>query len=136
MTPDAPLDPDSPHLGPEAEEARPTLATHDEAAAPPADPAPKGGFKPYWDGGGNKGKPFGKAGPPPIKGLPPGIFGGKAKAKGKFGAYLLARNENPPERLDRDVAAQRVEESLLFIEASHACEARLTAEAGAADVKV
>ena len=57
-------------------------------------------------------------------------------AKGKFGAYLLARNESPPDRLDRDVAAQRVEESLLFIEASHACEARLAAEATAVDVKV
>ena len=45
-------------------------------------------------------------------------------ARGKFGQYLLQRHAETPDRLDRDVAAQRVEESLLFIEASHACEAR------------
>ena len=53
-------------------------------------------------------------------------------AGGKFGMYLLRRAEAPPERMDRDVAAERVEESLLFIEASHACEARLAAAATAA----
>ena len=41
MTPDAPLDPDSPHLGPEAEEARPTLATPDEAAEAYGVPVPE-----------------------------------------------------------------------------------------------
>jgi len=45
-------------------------------------------------------------------------------AKGKFGAYLTTRHENPPEKVDRDLAASRVEEALLFIEACHACEAR------------
>jgi len=49
-------------------------------------------------------------------------------ARGKFGQYLLARSETPPEAVDRDVAAQRAEEALLFIEAAHACEARLSAE--------
>jgi sulfite reductase (ferredoxin) len=48
-------------------------------------------------------------------------------AKGKFGAYLIDRHQNPPDRIDRAVAAQRVEEAQLFIEASHACEARLVA---------
>ena len=57
-------------------------------------------------------------------------------AKGKFGSYLLARNANPPERLDRDAAAERVEESLLFIEAAHACEARISAEAAPSAVKI
>ncbi len=51
-------------------------------------------------------------------------------ARGKFGQYLLDRAASPPDRLDRDVAAQRVEESLLFIEAAHACEARLSAATG------
>jgi sulfite reductase (ferredoxin) len=55
-------------------------------------------------------------------------------AKGKFGAYILARHENPPERLDRDCAAERVEESLLFIEAAHACEARISAEVSATPI--
>ncbi|MCZ6463123.1 MAG: nitrite/sulfite reductase, partial [Proteobacteria bacterium] len=52
-------------------------------------------------------------------------------ARGKFGMYLLRRSESPPERLDRDVAAERVEESLLFIEAAHSCEARIAAAAPA-----
>ena len=54
-------------------------------------------------------------------------------AKGKFGQYLLDRAAEPPARLDRDVAAQRVEESLLFIEAAHACEARLSAVGSTAE---
>ena len=41
MTPDAPLDPDSPHLDPEAEEARPPLATPDEAAEAYGVPVPE-----------------------------------------------------------------------------------------------
>ena len=48
-------------------------------------------------------------------------------AKGKFGAYLTARHASPPDKVERDLAAARVEESLLFIEASHACEARVSA---------
>lgn len=50
-------------------------------------------------------------------------------AKGKFGSYLLDRFTEEPDRIDRDVAAQRVEEALLFIEATHACEARTSAVA-------
>ncbi|MFP6565405.1 MAG: nitrite/sulfite reductase [Myxococcota bacterium] len=53
-------------------------------------------------------------------------------ARGKFGSYLLDRYASFPDRMDRDVAAQRVEEALLFIEATHACEARTSAEAAAA----
>ncbi len=52
-------------------------------------------------------------------------------AKGKFGQYLLDRHASPPQRMDRGVAAQRVEEAQLFIEAAHGCEARLD-PAGAA----
>ncbi|MEE8476039.1 MAG: nitrite/sulfite reductase [Myxococcota bacterium] len=52
-------------------------------------------------------------------------------ARGKFGQYLLERHERPPEHVDRDVAARLVEESLLFIEAAHTCEARISAAAGA-----
>jgi len=48
-------------------------------------------------------------------------------AKGKFGQYLLDRHASGPGRIDRDSAAGRVEESLLFIEAAHACESRLAA---------
>jgi len=48
-------------------------------------------------------------------------------AKGKFGQYLLDRHASPPARRDRATAAQRIEEAQLFIEACHACEARLTA---------
>ncbi len=43
---------------------------------------------------------------------------------GRFGQYLLDRHAGPPARLDRDAAAQRVEEAQLFIEAAHACETR------------
>ena len=50
-------------------------------------------------------------------------------ARGKFGQYLLDRHAHPPAAVDRDVAAQRVEEALLFIEAAHACEARISAAA-------
>ncbi len=51
-------------------------------------------------------------------------------AKGKFGQYLLERHAEGPGDVDRDAAARRIEEALLFIEASHACEARLAAQAG------
>jgi sulfite reductase (ferredoxin) len=53
-------------------------------------------------------------------------------ARGKFGQYLLDRHAHPPPAVDRDVAAQRVEEALLFIEAAHACEARISAAAAVA----
>jgi len=46
-------------------------------------------------------------------------------AKGQFAQYLLSRHEGPPARMDRDAARTRVEEAQLFIEATHACEARL-----------
>ena len=45
-------------------------------------------------------------------------------AKGTFGRYLLDRQATPPERVTAEMAAQRVEEAQLFIEAAHACEAR------------
>ena len=45
-------------------------------------------------------------------------------AKGTFGRYLLDRHASPPERVTAEIAAQRVEEAQLFIEAAHACEAR------------
>jgi sulfite reductase (ferredoxin) len=50
-------------------------------------------------------------------------------AGGKFGHYLLERHGSPPTAVDSDVASQRIEESLLFIEAAHACEARISAGA-------
>jgi sulfite reductase (ferredoxin) len=50
-------------------------------------------------------------------------------AGGKFGQYLLERHDDPPAAVDRETAARRIEESQLFIEAAHACETRLTAEA-------
>ena len=50
-------------------------------------------------------------------------------AKGKFGQYLLDRHAETPDSIDRDVASRRIEESQLFIEASHACELRLESTA-------
>jgi sulfite reductase (ferredoxin) len=50
-------------------------------------------------------------------------------AKGKFGQYLLDRHAETPDSIDRDVASRRIEESQLFIEASHACELRLESAA-------
>jgi sulfite reductase (ferredoxin) len=52
-------------------------------------------------------------------------------AKGKFASYLIQRHSHPPDRTGRDEAASRVEESQLFIEAAHACEARVAAQAAA-----
>ena len=46
-------------------------------------------------------------------------------AKGKFGKYLINRNENPPVELNNDIVHQHIEQSQLFIEAAHACYARL-----------
>ena len=51
-------------------------------------------------------------------------------ARDKFGRYLLRRHEEGPGRGDRDDAKSRVEEALLFIEAAHACDARVAAAAG------
>jgi sulfite reductase (ferredoxin) len=52
-------------------------------------------------------------------------------AQGKFGQYLLDRHEDPTPSGDPKVAAQRVEEAQLFVEAAHSCEARLAAQATA-----
>jgi sulfite reductase (ferredoxin) len=49
-------------------------------------------------------------------------------ARGKFGQYLLDRHAKQAESVDRDRAARLVEEAQLFIEATHACAGRLTAE--------
>ena len=46
-------------------------------------------------------------------------------AKGKFGKYLIHRNENPPADLNNDLVHRKIEESQLFLEAAHACYARL-----------
>jgi sulfite reductase (ferredoxin) len=46
-------------------------------------------------------------------------------AKGKFARYLLDRHENPPANPSEDSARKLVEEANLFIEACHACDARL-----------
>ena len=46
-------------------------------------------------------------------------------AKGKFGKYLLNRNDNPPTDLNNDLVHRKIEESQLFLEAAHACYARL-----------
>jgi sulfite reductase (ferredoxin) len=55
-------------------------------------------------------------------------------AKGKFGQYLLDRHGAPPDSIDRDVAARRIEESQLFIEAAHACELRMEISAPSVEV--
>ena len=46
-------------------------------------------------------------------------------AKGKFARYLFKRHENPPATLNIDSARQVIEEAQLFIEATHAAEARI-----------
>ena len=58
-------------------------------------------------------------------------------ARGKFGRYLIAKHASPAPTGDHGTASRLVEESQLFIEASHACEARIANEAhdaGGADV--
>ncbi len=52
-------------------------------------------------------------------------------AKGKFAQYLFARHENPPAAPNEDIASQTIQEAQLFIEATHACDARLAAQAQA-----
>lgn len=49
-------------------------------------------------------------------------------AGAKFGRYLLDRHASPPLEVGRDAAAACVEEAQLFIEAAHACEARISTE--------
>ena len=46
-------------------------------------------------------------------------------AHGKFGKYLINRNENPPVNLNNDSVHRQIEESQLFIEAAHACYAKM-----------
>jgi sulfite reductase (ferredoxin) len=46
-------------------------------------------------------------------------------AKGKFARYLFDRHEKPNPNPGKDAAHQLVEEANLFIEACHACDARL-----------
>jgi sulfite reductase (ferredoxin) len=48
-------------------------------------------------------------------------------ARGKFGRYLLTRHENPDDDVTEDSVQRHIEEAQIFIEAAHACEARLTA---------
>ena len=55
-------------------------------------------------------------------------------AKGKFGQYLLDRHESPSPSGDANVASRRIEEAQLFIEAAHACEARIAAEQAAVEI--
>jgi sulfite reductase (ferredoxin) len=45
--------------------------------------------------------------------------------KGKFGRYLLDRHAHPNPNPDADSSHRLIEEALLFIEATHACEARI-----------
>jgi sulfite reductase (ferredoxin) len=46
-------------------------------------------------------------------------------AKGKFAHYLFNRHDNPPAESNEDSAHQLVDEAQLFIEAAHACDARI-----------
>ncbi len=46
-------------------------------------------------------------------------------AKGKFAEYLFDRHTNPLETMNEDLAHKIIEEANLFIEAAHACDARL-----------
>ena len=46
-------------------------------------------------------------------------------AKGKFGKYLINMNENIPQKLNNDLVHMKIEESQLFLEAAHACYAKL-----------
>lgn len=52
----------------------------------------------------------------------------------QFANYLLIRHEAPPARLDGDHAHRIVEEAQLFIEACHACDARISASTVAGQV--
>jgi len=50
-------------------------------------------------------------------------------AKGKFAQYLFARHEEPNPNPDSDSVHRLIEEAQLFIEATHACEGRLSGAA-------
>ena len=57
-------------------------------------------------------------------------------ARGKFAEYLFKRHEAPPAQVTADFALQVAEEAHLFIEAAHACEARLAnAASGAVQIQ-
>ena len=47
-------------------------------------------------------------------------------AKGKFANYLLAYHDAPPNTPTEDSSRRSIEEAQLFIEASHACESKIT----------
>jgi sulfite reductase (ferredoxin) len=49
-------------------------------------------------------------------------------AGGKFAMYLFRRHEATPNSTTSEAARQLIEEAQLFLEASHACQARLAAE--------
>ena len=49
-------------------------------------------------------------------------------AKGKFGRYLLRYLDKDENTINEDLARQYVEESQLFIEASHSCYAKISSE--------
>jgi sulfite reductase (ferredoxin) len=46
-------------------------------------------------------------------------------ARGKFANYLFRRHEQPGPATERDTARRLIEEAQLFLEATHACQARL-----------
>ena len=52
-------------------------------------------------------------------------------AKGKFAHYLFGRHNNPPAEVTTDSAHRLIEEANLFIEACHACDARIAQAAPA-----
>ena len=54
-------------------------------------------------------------------------------AGGKFAQYLFRRHENPKATPDKESSQRLIEEANLFIEAAHACDARI-ASAGASGV--
>jgi len=49
-------------------------------------------------------------------------------AKGKFGRYLLKYFDKDESQINKDIARQYVEQSQLFIEASHSCYANISME--------
>ena len=49
-------------------------------------------------------------------------------AGGKFAQYLFRRHARGERPADRDTARQLIEEAQLFLEATHACQARLASQ--------
>ena len=49
-------------------------------------------------------------------------------AGGKFAQYLFRRHARGERTADRDTARQLIEEPQLFLEATHACQARLASQ--------